>query len=168
MINVRLVVTHLGRLVVVHHLTANRTLSRNHTQLYNEAFPPAQILFIIMPNYQPWTRVSRDFQRNPRIARRSIVQVLELVLRSHSLRRIYKIYNHILELFTHGPVLPNCLHVIYEHFHRNNVYRIRYTSLFAYYHFDRFAPRIFETLARKAPQLYRAAVSQMVMETVRM
>lgn len=128
-------------------------------------FPSAWLLFINMSNHQPWAHLSREFERNPP-TEHSIIQTLNLVLDTQTPQRIYQVYNYLLELFTHGPVLPNYLHIIYKHFHQNNVYRINYPSLFRYYHDDPFAARTFETLERKAPDLYRDAILQMVTEQV--
>ena len=137
----------------------------NHTQIYNEAFTSAQFLFIIMSNHQPWARLSREFERNPP-TEYSITQALDLLLLIQTPQHVYQTYNYLLELFTHGPILPNYLHIIYKHFHQNNIYRINHSSLFHYYHKHPFANRIFSTLECKALDLYRAAHFQMEMELV--
>jgi len=128
-------------------------------------FPSAQLLFIKMSNPQPWARLSREFERNPP-TEYSIIQTLDLVLETQTPQDIFQVYDHILELFTHGPILPNYLYIIYKHFHQNNIYRMYYPSLYHYYHNHPFADRIFGTLERKAPDLYRAAQFQMDMELV--
>jgi hypothetical protein len=148
----------------MHGFTTNRTSSRNHSQVYNEALPPVQ-LFINMASQQPWAHLSREFERNPPMER-SINASLDLVLLTQTSRDIYLIYNYLLELFTHGPILPNYIHIIYKHFHQNNIYRICNPSLFHYRWNSRFGNRIFETLEYKAPDLYRDACFQMEMEQV--
>lgn len=111
-----------------------------------------------MANRQPWAALSRAFELNPS-TEGSIDYVLDFVLLTRAPRDIYRVYDYLLELFTQGPVLPNYIHVIYRHFHRNNVYRIRYSSLYDYRWRSRFGERIFSTLERKAPDLYRDVFS---------
>jgi hypothetical protein len=114
---------------------------------------------------QPWERLSRAFERNP--PEEDIInQFLDLFLLFQDPHAIYCTYNYFLELFTHGPILPNYLHIIYKHFHQNNVYGIHHSSLFHYYHTHPFGNRIFRTLEIKAVELYRAAQVQMEMEQI--
>jgi len=120
-----------------------------------------------MTTFQPWAALSREFERNPP-TESSINQSLNLILLSQTPRDIYRIYNHLLELFTHGPILPGYIQIIYKHFHRNDVYRIRYSSLLHYRYRSRFGDRIFSTLQYKAPDLYRDACFQMAMEQILM
>ena len=127
--------------------------------------PPPQLLFIKMSNHQPWAPLSRVLQRNPP-TEQSLIQAVNFVLQGQTPQQTYQIYNYLLELFTHGPILPNYLHIIYKEFHQNNIYRINHASLFHYYHDHPFAARIFSTLECKALDLYRAAHFQMEMEQV--
>ena len=120
-----------------------------------------------MSNHQPWARLSREFERNPP-TERSIIRTLNFIRLSLPSQDVNQIYNHLLELFTHGPILPNYIHIIYNHFHQNDVYRINHLSLLHYYRNHPFATRIFLTLERKAPDLYITALFQMVREQDRM
>ena len=114
---------------------------------------------------QPWASLSRAFEQNPP-TEDMINEVFDLVLLFQDPHTIYSTYNYFLELFTHGPILPNYLHIIYKHFHQNNVYRIYHPSLFHFYHTHPFANRVFETLEAKAEELYWAGRFQMEMEQV--
>ena len=120
-----------------------------------------------MSNHQAWASLSRDFERNPP-TEHSIVQTLNHVLQLQTSQHVYQFYSYLLELFIHSSILPNYLHIIYKLFHQYNIYRINHVSLFHYLHENPFAARIFETLERKAPDLYRAALFQMDMEQVLM
>lgn len=118
-----------------------------------------------MPNHQSWAHLSHDFERNSPMEH-SIIQILNLILDIQTPQHIYQVYNYLLKLFIHGPILPNYLHIIYKYFHQNNVYRINHLSLFHYFHDNPFVIRIFEILECKAPDLYRDAIFQMIIEQV--
>lgn len=98
-----------------HRLSTNHTSSRNTLKYIMTLFPPTQLLFN-MSNHQPWARLLREFERNPP-TEHSIIQSLNLVLPTQTPSHRYQIYNYILELFTHGRILPHYLHIIYKHFH---------------------------------------------------
>jgi len=114
---------------------------------------------------QPWARLSRYFERTPP-TELSITQALDIILLNQTLQYKYEFYNGLLELFTHGPILPNYLRFIYKHFHQNNIYCINHPNLLHYYHNHPYAERIFLTLEHKGFELYRSTQFQMEMEQV--
>ena len=116
-----------------------------------------------MSNHQPWARLSREFERNPP-TEHSLNRALNLIRLTQTPRGVYNFYNYLLELFTHGPILPNYLYIVYGDFRRYDIYRIYHPSLVHYYINHPFAERIFSTLEDRAPELYRDARLQMEME----
>ena len=115
-----------------------------------------------MPPYQPWAPLSREFERNPP-SEESIIEILDR-LQTQPSPVVSQVYYYLLELFTHGPVLPRYLPIIFRQFHQRDVYMSDYPSLFDYYQFHPSARRVFETLERHAPELSSSAWFQIEME----
>jgi hypothetical protein len=82
-----------------------------------------------MSNVQPCAH-SREFEQGSTTVD-SINYTLYILVRSQISHVTFRAYDYHLELFTHGPILPYYIHIIYRHFQQNDIYGIYYQSLTA-------------------------------------
>ena len=115
-----------------------------------------------MPPRQYWAPLSREFERNPP-SEESIIQFLDL-LETQPSRVVSQVYYYILELFTHGPILPRYLPIIFRQFDQRNVRGPEYPTLYHYYQYHPSAHRVFETLERHDPDQFSSVWAQIEME----